>query len=61
MYTTLTLICLQQCLHYAPYNGAARGALLYIAYHLSYKCCNDLKLVSAFFIKFLFFHKMIAF
>ena len=23
MYTTLTLICLQHCLHYAPYNGAA--------------------------------------
>ena len=23
MYTTLTLICLQHCLYYAPYNGAA--------------------------------------
>ena len=23
MYTTLTSICLQHCLHYAPYNGAA--------------------------------------
>ena len=23
MYTTLTLICLQHSLHYAPYNGAA--------------------------------------
>ena len=23
VYTTLTLICLQHCLHYAPYNGAA--------------------------------------
>ena len=23
MYTTLTLICLQHCLHYVPYNGAA--------------------------------------
>ena len=23
MYTTLTLIRLQHCLHYAPYNGAA--------------------------------------
>ena len=23
MYTTLTLICLQHCLYYPPYNGAA--------------------------------------
>ena len=23
MYLTLTLICLQYCLHFAPYNGAA--------------------------------------
>ena len=55
MYTTLTLICLQQCLHYAPYNGAAKGTLLYIANYLSYKCCNDLKFVSAFFYQIFIF------
>ena len=31
--TTLTLICLQHCLHYAPYNGTATvDAYLFLAF-----------------------------
>ena len=28
MYKTLTLICLQHCLHYAPYNGGKTGVFM---------------------------------